>query len=246
MIRKPEPKEAAKAIIAMFAAKGLTVNRSLALEVVATVEGFNDWNTMSAALAAAPVKTPKVKKAPKHPQVSDDDGPFLVSLDGGAYTTLERFSRAKDVAETFAAELDAEYIATIEDAAGKLRAMYVGDHTRFRVYYQDWLDASVAEAKRHVQDVIEHEVEADCTCFGHPENFHDHLAGVAASGIGDEGMTFVLGYRAFDTDPATGRVAHSDLNAPIQLGILVVRGELRYVCQGFPVDVRERIGALLT
>lgn len=246
MIRKPEPKEAAKALINLFGQKGIKVPRSLALEAVAAVEGFNDWNTMSAAIPNVSVeKSVKVSKAGRFPKVDDSDGPFTVQLDGGDYDTLERFTRAKDVAETFAAQEDAEYIAEILDAAGRRRAMYVGDHTRHRVYYQDTSDMSVALAKRYVEDRIEDDVEADCTCFGHPENFYDNIVECAESGIDDEHMTFVLGYRVFDSDPSTGRVADNDINARIKLGLLVVHGELRYVCPDFPLDVRERISALL-
>ena len=248
MIRKPEPKEAAKAIVAMFAQKGIKVPRSLALEVVATVEGYNDWNTMSATLssvsAAKPAKV-KVSKVDRFPSVSDDDGPFTVKLDGGEYTTLERFSRAKEVAEMFAAEYDEEYIVEIEDAAGRCRAMYVGDHSRQRVYWKDTSDMSIDSAKRFVAEDIAYDVEADGTCFGHPENFYDDIEEHARSGIGDEHVTFVLGYRAFDTDPNTGRVAHDDMNTPIKLGLLVVHGELRYLCPDLPVDVRNRISDML-
>lgn len=246
MIRKPEPKEAAKAIVAMFAQKGIKVTRSLALEVVATVEGYNDWNTMSAAISNVSVaKPPKVSKTVRFPAVHDDDGPFIVKIDGGEYNSFERFSSANDVAEMFAAQDDEEYIVEIEDAAGRCRAMYVGDHSRQRVYWKYTPDMSVAEATRFVKDDIEHDVEADCTCFGHPDNFYDDIEEHARSGIGDKHMTFVVGYRAFDTDPSTGRVAHDDMHTPIKLALLVVHGELRYVCQDLPADVRERISALL-
>jgi hypothetical protein len=247
MIRKPEPKEAAKAIVALFKAKGVDIKRSLALEVVAAVEGYNDWNTMAAAMPAANAAKPaKSPKAPKYAKTDDDEGPFTVMLDGAPYDTLERFKRAQDVAEMFAAELDSEYIATIEDAAGNVRAMYVGDHTRHRLYYKDCADTSAALAKQMLQSGIEADPETDVTCFGHPENFYDDIVECAESGINDEGMTFILGYRSFDTDPATGRVAQADLGTPIQLALLVVHGELRYCDTQLPADVRERISSLLS
>jgi len=246
MIRKPEPKEAAKAIVAMFKAKGFDIKRSLALEVVAAVEGYNDWNTMAAAMpAASAVKLAKSPKAPKYAMVDDDEGPFTVMLDGAPYDTLERFKRAQEVAEMFAAELDSEYLATIEDPAGRVRAMYVGDHTRHRVYYKDCADTSVALAKQVLQSGVEADPETDMTCFGHPENFYDDIVAHAESGINDEGMSFIVGYRSFNTDPTTGRVAQADLGTPIQLALLVVHGELRYCDTQLPVDVRERISALL-
>jgi hypothetical protein len=243
MIRKPEPKEAAKAIVAMFKAKGIAIKHAVALEVVATVEGFNDWNTMAAALSAAKAAEPKQKlpSTPKYPKVNDDDGPFTVDLDDAPYDTLERFKAAQSVAETFSAE----HVTTILDAAGRLRAMYVGDHMRCRLYYKDCTDTSVALAVQALQNGIEHDPETHVTFFGHPDNFYDDIVECAESGIGDEGTTFMLGYRVYDTDPSTGRVAQADLGTPIQLALLVVHGELRYCDTQLPADVRERISALL-
>jgi len=242
VIRKPEPKEAAKAIVAMFAAKGIDIKRSLALEVVAAVEGYNDWNTMAATLPAVKAGMPKPPRKPKYPAVHDEDGPFTVQLDGAVYDTLERFKRAQDVAEMFAAELESEYIATIVDTAGQLRAMYVGDHTRYRVYFKECVNTPVVQAKQALEAGIENDADMQVTCFGNPDNFYDHIVERAESGTSN--MTFMLGYRAFDTDPSTGRVDQADLRTPVRLGLLVVHGELRYVCTDLPVDIRERISAL--
>lgn len=59
MIRKPQPKDAARAIIKLFAEKGVTVPMALALETVATVEGYNDWNAMAQLVPGAKEKTTK-------------------------------------------------------------------------------------------------------------------------------------------------------------------------------------------
>lgn len=252
MIRKPEPKEAAKALVAIFKAKGIDIKRSLALEVVATVEGYNDWNTMSAALPA--VKADKSAKVPKHPapakaskypEVGDDEGPFTVFFDDADYDVMERFKRAQEVAEVFAAELDYQHVATVRDVAGRLRAMYVGDHTRFRLYSLDDNEVSAEQAKKALQAGIDFAPDTDVTCFGHPENFYDNIVERTEEVLGADDLSVLLGYRVFQTNPDSGRVDHQDMDTPIRLGVLVVHGQLRYVCQDLPADVRERISALL-
>ena len=243
MIRKPEPKEAAKAIVAMLKAKGLQANRALGLEIVAAVEGFNDWNTMAASLAnaqsGAPAEMPARTK--KHPKVSDDDGPFLVEVDGGEYDRLERFSRACDLGEVFAQDLDASAVVNIYDARNILRATYVGDHSRYRVYFENYRDTSLVNAKAHAKEYVE--TTGECTYFGHPENFYDYIVEAAEDEIGDEGMTFLIGFREYDCDPETGRVYEHDLKTPVQLALYVAKGELRYVNPDLPADIRARIQA---
>lgn len=59
MVRKPQPKDAARAIIKLFAEKGITVPMALALETVATVEGYNNWNAMAQLVPGAKEKSTK-------------------------------------------------------------------------------------------------------------------------------------------------------------------------------------------
>ena len=245
MIRKPEPKEAAKAIAAMMKAKGITVTRSLALEVVAAVEGFNDWNTMAAFLAnvqpAASAEEPT--RSTKHPKVKNDDGPFVVEVDNGEYDTCERFSVAANLGTMFAQELDNSSVVNIYDARKILRATYVGDHSRFRLYTEDYRDTSVVNAQAHAKDYIE--TTGECTYFGHPENFYDAIVEAAETNIGEEGSTFIVGFREYDCDPETARVYEHDLKTPIRLALYIARGELRHVSWDLPKDIRERIQALV-
>ena len=136
MLRKPQPKEAAQAVRQLLLANGIEVGKSLTLEIVAKVEGYDDWNTFVAANPANRRRPAKNTSKPK--------GPFRVVQNGkrkGTYALLEeaRQSASKLLApqthESNAGFNDVDILA----ADDTLIARAIHPASRYRVYVDDKL-----------------------------------------------------------------------------------------------------------
>jgi hypothetical protein len=165
MIRKPQPKEAARAVAELLARNGFAVSRALSLEVIATVEGFNDWNTMSAAIRGGSHLTPTALDSDVDLSVPDSEGPFTVHVENVTYyTRMPRYAGACDEASVMASDnLDANgRLVQVRNANGAVVAAYIAEDSTIHTFGGDALDVlpqlpemgRYIEANWDVEDVL--------------------------------------------------------------------------------------------
>lgn len=156
MIRKPQPKEAARAVAKLLTSNGFAVSHALSLEVIAKVEGFNDWNTMSAAIRSGNHLTPAALDIDVGPDVPDWAGPFSVSVDNVTYYTMPRYARACEEASLMASDnIDADgRLVKVRNAEGQVLAGYIAEDTTIHIFSGTALEATPAlpEMSRFIQE----------------------------------------------------------------------------------------------
>jgi hypothetical protein len=156
MIRKPQPKEAARAIADLLSRNGLEIPHALSLEVVATVEGFNDWNTMAAAIRGGSYLTPAALDADLGVLVADSKGPFKVFAGNVFYNTFTEYSRACAAASLAASDdIDANgRLCRVLDANDNLVAAYIPKDSTIHTFGGIALDEipSLPELGRYIEN----------------------------------------------------------------------------------------------
>lgn len=142
MSHKPGPKEAARAVVDLLARSGFAIPQALSLEIVATVDGFTDWDSMASAIRGGHHLTPAVLDADLGPVVPDSQGPFKVYAGDVYYDTLPEYSRACAAASLRASDnIDADgRLCRVQNAQGALVAGYIAHDCTIHTFGGSALD----------------------------------------------------------------------------------------------------------
>lgn len=139
MLRKPQPKEAARAVRELLLSNGFEVSNSLTLEIVAKVEGYDDWNTF---VADNPAHKRRVEKTPPPvvgQGVTSVVGPFKVIQNGKVVARYDVLEDARRKVSSLISPSSREWASGFNDvditaANNVIVACAIHPATRYRVY----------------------------------------------------------------------------------------------------------------
>jgi hypothetical protein len=216
----------------MFAAKGIEVPMSLALETVAKVEGYNDWNAMSQLVPNAKDKSAKkaAEVAPAVPPVVEDEGPFVIRINGRYYETVESFSHTE--VRSYGQQV------SITNKAGKTVASYIDPECRFRIFECSRVDYQVLERDNH-ELYIEENWDSDWT-LATRDDVLNLCRQLAREAIKDE-ENVLVGVQEFICDE-NGRI---DNETPPIPTFFYTWGKELTVPLGAPEDLRQALSFYL-